>query len=114
MRTARGRGGVVVAIVAALALASLISLALWRLGPLAMLVVLFPLLTLATFIALSVVPMRLHLPRPPWRRQGRGRGWGWGQRGNGWDPAGVREPRRPRPPFYPPRGEAVEPPVPSV
>ena len=41
MRTARGRGGVVVAIVAALALATLISPALWRLGPLAMLVALF-------------------------------------------------------------------------
>jgi hypothetical protein len=116
MRTASGRGGIVVAIVAALALATLISLALWRLGPLAMLVALFPLLTLATFIALSVVPMRLHLPRTPWRRRGRrpGRGRGWGQRGDGWDPAGVREPRRPRPPYYPPRGEAVEPPMPSV
>jgi hypothetical protein len=114
MRTASGRGGIVVAIVAALALATLISLALWRLGPLAMLVALFPLLSLATFIALSVVPMRFHLPRPPWRRPGPGRGRGWGQRGDGWDAAGVREPRRPRPPFYPSRGEAVKPPVPSV
>lgn len=113
MRLAR-RTGFALQLFAALAVAALLSLALWHVGPLAMLVALFPLLTLATFIALSVVPMRLHLLRPPWRRRGRGRGWGWGQRGDGWDAAGVREPRRPRPPFYPPRGEAVEPPVPSV
>src|SRR5262249_48146634 len=56
------------------------------------------------------------LPRLPWGRGGRGwdRGWdrGWGQRGDGWDPTGLREPRRPRPPFFPSRGAAVAPPVP--
>jgi hypothetical protein len=94
--------------------AALLSLALWHVGPLAMLVALFPLLTLASLVALGLVRSRLSLPGPPWRGRGPGRGRGWGQRGDGWDATGVREPRRPRPPFYSPRGEAVEPPVPSM
>src|SRR5215831_8448944 len=107
-----GRGFVgpfLVRLIVALVVAALLSLALWRVGPLAMLVVLFPLLTLASLAAIGVVRARLRLPRLPWGRRGgrRGRGWGpqWGQRGDGWDPTGVREPRRPRPPFFPSRGE---------
>src|SRR5262249_43937262 len=91
-----------------------LSLTLWRMGPLAMLLVLFPLLTLASLAAIGIARTRLRVPQLPWDGRGRGRGWGpeWGQRGDGWDAAGVREPRRPRPPFYPSRTEAVEPPVP--
>jgi len=98
-------------VVVALTTAALLSLALWQVGPPAMLVALVSLLTLAS---LGLLRSRLSLPGSPWRRRGPGRGRGWGQRGDGWDAAGGREPRRPRPPFYPPRGEAVDPPVPSV
>ena len=104
-------GPLLVQLIVALVAAALLSLALWRIGPLALLAALFPLLTVALLVAIGIVRAWPHASGLPWGRRGRGWGPGWGQRGDGWDPSGVREPRRPRPPYFPSRGEAVEPPV---
>jgi hypothetical protein len=78
------------------------TLLLWRLGPTAMLIVLFVLL-LALFFFLTGLLRSLQFTR---RRWGPGPS---GQGGPGPDLSGVREPRRPRQPHWPPRAAAVDP-----
>ncbi len=92
-----------------LALAALLAIGasagLHRAGEAPELIVLGILLTLAFFVILNLLLSVAASRRArPWISPGRGRG-----RGNGWDPAGTREPRRPRPPLMPSRAEALDP-----
>ncbi|HLJ80634.1 MAG TPA: hypothetical protein VKT52_04040 [Ktedonobacterales bacterium] len=85
-----------------------------RIGPVATTVVLFVLLTAAFWLALSLLLALLASRRLRGRSPGGGRRprWWWPfgrNRRNGRGQGGVREPRRPRPPFFPPRAAAVEP-----
>ncbi|MBF6589302.1 MAG: hypothetical protein IVW57_02075 [Ktedonobacterales bacterium] len=90
----------------ALVLSAMMTFALWRAGEGVTLVLLFALLTVALFACLSIAPDAI----AAWR--GRCGRWSWRARGGQWgsDWGGVREPRRPRPPFMPPRAAAAEPP----
>lgn len=90
------------------------SIGLQRAGELAQVIVLFVLLTLAFFVIINLllsVPIRTSRSgRPPGAGRGRVRGgWNPSGRGNGWDPSGTREPRRPRRPLLPSRAEALDP-----
>ena len=85
-----------------------------RIGPVATTVVLFVLLTAALWLALSLLlaalASRSLRGRFPGGRRGPRWWWPFGRnRRNGRGRGGVREPRRPRPPFFPPRAAAVEP-----
>lgn len=90
--------------IGALVLSAVVSVVLRIAGTTAMTIALFILLALLFSMLLAVVRARLTRPRRWIRRTGWGR-----NRGNGWDWTGVREPRRPYPPFMPPRAEAIDP-----
>jgi hypothetical protein len=106
----------------ALLLSVAASLGLRGLGQLAQEIVLFILLTLAFFVAVNVLRAAAFTWRAgPWTPPFGGR-WPWNRgrrpwtppgggsgRGEGWDLAGTREPRRPRPPLMPSRAEALDP-----
>lgn len=89
-------------IAAVLALGAIATFLVERSGPFATTLVLLVFLSWLSALALALLRARL-LPRgfPPrmWPRN----------RGNGWDPTGVREPRRPRPPYMPPAAAAAQP-----
>lgn len=78
-----------------------VTFAVEHFGPLATTVVLFVLLTLAGFVLAGLV---YGISRG-WRMSGR---WPFGRGNGGWF-GGVREPRRPRWPFRPPRAATAEP-----
>src|SRR5579859_6933402 len=81
-----------------------------RAGPVVTAVVMFVLLTAALLLAFSLTLSLLASRRFRGQLLGGGRGhrqwWPFGQNGRGM--GGVREPRRPRPPFFPPRTAAAE------
>ncbi len=79
-----------------------LTLVLRLLGTTAMMIVLFVLL-LVVFFFLTGLLRSLMRSRGGWGRGPFGRG------GNGPDLSGVREPRRPRQPYWPPRAAAVDP-----
>ncbi len=102
----RPRYRIIFPLLAALLLSALVTAALARLGITALAIVVFLLLAIIFFILLGLVPTRVVTspPPPPWLRP-RGPG---GRRGSG-DGSGVREPRRPRPPYMPPMAEELDP-----
>ena len=81
-----------------------------RAAPVVTAVVMFVLLTAALLLAFSLTLSLLASRRFRVQLLGGGRGhrqwWPFGQNGRGM--GGVREPRRPRPPFFPPRTAAAE------
>lgn len=89
-------------LVVALLLGAVATFLVERAGTFVTTLVLLILLTWLAVLALAVLRARLATRRfPPHMTLG--------NRGNGWDPTGVREPRRPRPPYMPPAAAAAEP-----
>lgn len=71
-------------------------------GSFATTLVLLVFLSWLSAIVLAMLRARMATHRFPPRRRPR-------NRGNGWDTSGVREPRRPRPPYMPPAAAAADP-----
>jgi hypothetical protein len=94
------RSGFFWQIITALALGAAFTLLLRWAGPIPMTIVLFILLSLFFLYAIGLARVLLRARRP------RARPFGGGGRGE-W--VGVREPRRPRPPYWPPRSAAAVP-----
>ncbi len=88
-------------ILTALVLSAIFTLLLNRAGPIAMSIALFIVLALLFIYAIGTARALLLTRRP--RMRPFGNGWGRGE----W--SGVREPRRPRPPYWPPRAAAAVP-----
>jgi hypothetical protein len=92
--------------------ATLAVLVAGRVATVAALVVLFSLVSFAVLgiVRAVVISRRFRFrPRGPFGRGGGPRGGGHGGWGEGEGGSGVREPRRPRWPFRPPREAAAEP-----
>jgi membrane-associated protease RseP (regulator of RpoE activity) len=98
----RQRSSTLLSLLAALVLSAGLTLLLHWAGSSAMTIALFILLILFFFYAIAIARAMLTARRYRARPFGRG-GGGQGE----W--SGVREPRRPRPPNWPPRAEAVVP-----
>lgn len=98
----RQRSSILLPLLAALVLSAGLTLLLRWAGDIAMTIALFILLTLFFFYAIAFARAMLRARRP------RAHPFGGGGGGRGeW--SGVREPRRPRPPNWPPRAAAVVP-----
>ncbi|HEY7357763.1 MAG TPA: hypothetical protein VH590_14900 [Ktedonobacterales bacterium] len=99
----RDRSGIIWQIILALLLSAGLTFLLHQAGPLPMTISLFFLLAWFSFCVIMLIRSaaisRRSRPRPF------GNGWNRGQ--GEW--SGVREPRRPRPPFWPPRAAAAIP-----